>query len=105
MLGWDLAEGEPLADRDPTELRALLRELHGALETADPVDPGVREPLRALMEEIGQALESTEDDNEGDSRPRLEERVEEIALQFEVSHPTIAGVLNRLTHLLSSMGI
>ena len=94
-----------MAGRDPSELRALLEELHGALESADPVDPGVREPLRAVMEEIGQALEPGDNDSEDDSRPTLEARVEEIALEFEVSHPTIAGVLNRLTHLLSSMGI
>jgi len=94
-----------LADRDPGELRELLKELHGALESADPVDPSVREPLRAVMEEIGEVLESTPSESGDESRPTLEERVEEIALEFEVSHPTVAGVLNRLTHLLSSMGI
>ena len=91
--------------RDPGELRALLDELHGALESADPVDPAVHEPLREVMEEIGQLLEATGEDRDAEERPSLEERVEKMALEFEVSHPTIAGVLNRLTHLLASMGI
>ncbi len=91
--------------RDPRELRALLDELHGALESADSVDPAAREPLREIMEEIGQVLEATGEARDAEERVSLEERVEKMALDFEVSHPTIAGVLNRLTHLLSSMGI
>ena len=94
-----------MAARDPSELRALLDELHGALESADSVDPSVHEPLREVMEEIGQVLEATGEEREAAERPSLEGRVEEMALEFEASHPTIAGVLNRLTHLLSSMGI
>ena len=91
--------------RDTSELRALLDELHGALESAGSVDPAVHEPLREVMEEIGQVLETRGGQREGEERRSLEGRVEEMALEFEMSHPTIAGVLNRLTHLLSSMGI
>lgn len=91
--------------RDPTELRALLEELHGALESADSVDPSVHEPLRAVLEDIGQVLEASGEVREAGAQVSLEQRVEDMALEFEVSHPTIAGVLNRLTHLLSSMGI
>ena len=98
-------EERPVPARDPSELRALLDELHAALESADSVDPAVREPLREVMQEIGQVLETRGGEREGEERPSLEERVEEMALTFEMSHPTIAGVLNRLTHLLSSMGI
>lgn len=91
--------------RDPRELRALLDELHGALESADSVDPAAHEPLREVMEEIGRMLEAAGEERDAEERVSLEERVEEMALDFEASHPTIAGVLNRLTHLLSSMGI
>ena len=90
---------------DPGQLRELLDELHLALEAADPVDPAVHEPLREVMNEIGQVLEASGEARQAEGPSTLEERVEEMALGFEVSHPTIAGVLNRLTHLLSSMGI
>ena len=91
--------------RDPRELRALLDELHGALESADSIDPAAHEPLRQVMDEIGQLLEATGQERPAEERVSLEERVEEMALGFELSHPTIAGVLNRMTHLLASMGI
>ncbi len=90
---------------DPSKLRALLDELHAALEAADPADPAVHEPLREVMNEIGQLLAASGEARQAEGRSTLEERVEAMALGFEVSHPTIAGVLNRLTHLLSSMGI
>ena len=86
------------------QLLEILNELHEALESAESVDPALRAPLRGTMDEIREVLESSDDEGPtGDHS--LAERVSDLAVDFEAAHPTIAGTLNRLTHLLSSMGI
>ena len=83
-------------------LHALLAELHEALERAEPVDPSLHEPLHEVLAEIREALEPGETPA---AESTLSGRVSDMALHFEASHPTIAGTLNRLTHMLASMGI
>lgn len=87
---------------EPTErLRATLAELHRELGTAEALDPKLREPLRQVMGDIERALEPEPEPRE----ESLIDRVSDLAVDFETDHPTIAGVLNRMTHLLASMGI
>lgn len=90
--------------RDDEHLQELLDELHEALDSAESVEPALRRALRSAMEEIREVLERPDEDG-ARPPPTLEERVSEMALEFEVEHPTIAGTLNRLTHMLSSLGI
>ncbi len=87
----------PLSFTNETEhLRETLDELQSTLESAKPMDPELREALRETMLEINQVLK----------RPRpLASRVSKMALEFEADHPTIAVTLNRLTHMLSNLGI
>ncbi len=87
----------PLSFTNETEhLRETLDELQSTLESAKPMDPELREALRETMLEINQVLK----------RPRpLSSRLSKMALEFEADHPTIAGTLNRLTHMLSNLGI
>ncbi len=95
-----------VASAEMERLREVLDELHGALESAESVDPALQEPLRDAIDEIREILDvSTGESKDEAHRQALSSRVEEMALHFEADHPTIAGTLNRLTHMLSSMGI
>jgi hypothetical protein len=91
---------------DPERLRQTLTELHRELESSSSVGPELRGPLRALLRDIQTVLDRSESES-GPSQhePSLAERIQELALEFETEHPTLAGTLNRLTHALSSMGI
>ena len=91
-----------MSDEHAEHLRALLVELHEALESGEPLDPSLHEPLHEVLAEIREALEPGETPA---AEPTLSGRVSDMALHFEASHPTIAGTLNRLTHMLASMGI
>lgn len=84
-------------------LAAALRELQAALAEAESLDPKLDAPLRTVLGEIDGALERAS--HEGHDEGAIARRVEDLALDFEVAHPAIAGVLNRMTHLLASLGI
>lgn len=94
-----------MSAKNPEELRRLLAELHETLASAESVGPEVEDPLRAVLADIQQALDAAEGERPPPQHQTLEQRAEALALEFEVAHPTIAGTLNRVTHLLSSMGI
>jgi len=84
-------------------IRSALAELHEQLESADPVDPDLLKLLRTVSDDIRGALE--EAGESGEQERSLTDRISDLALHFETSHPLIAATLNRLTHNLSSMGI
>jgi len=90
----------PGADR----LRRALEELHSELERSGPIGPDLEQPLREVLEDILAALEGAGAEGEPPA-DSLAERLQEMALEFETEHPTLAGTINRLTHALSSMGI
>ncbi len=95
-----------MAQTESERLRELLQELHEALESAEPIDPTLHAPLQGAMEEIGRSLDPTHDEGAAARKHHsLSSRISELALEFEADHPTIAGTLNRLTHMLSNMGI
>ena len=94
-----------MSEKNPEELRRLLVELHEALAAAESVGPGIELPLRAVLADIQRALDTDEGGESASEQQSLEQRAEVLALEFEVAHPTIAGTLNRVTHLLSSTGI
>ncbi len=85
-------------------MREVLQELHEALESSESIDPALHAPLRSAMEEIGRSLDSTPGEDATKAHA-LSTRISGLALEFEADHPTIAGTLNRLTHMLSNMGI
>lgn len=95
---------EVLTPVSQEQLKKTLRELHQALESADSVDPALHAPLRATMDEIQELLDASSGEGHSGEHP-LADRVSDLAVDFEAAHPTIAGTLNRLTHLLSSMGV
>jgi hypothetical protein len=85
-------------------LQELLDALHREIEERGPLSPELRDRLGEVLGELRAAVEREASEREEESSP-IVARIEDMALEFEAEHPTIAGTLNRLTHLLSSMGI
>ena len=85
-------------------LRTALADLHTQLSQVDTLDPESRDLLEAIAADIKAALAAPP------STPRpgelsLSQRLSEATRQFEESHPTIGGVVERLVDVLAQMGI
>lgn len=87
------------------EMLETLRSLHSELTTADNVDIETRAALQKLTADIERLLEDTELSSEEDLQKSLSERVRESVIEFEVRHPVIGGLLERLTDGLANLGI
>jgi len=92
-------------------IRETLNELHAELETAEEVDPEIRDLLLGAAKEIDERLlptdeASTAESSEGEStEPPLNARLAEAARHFEESHPTLSGIISTLANGLSQLGI
>jgi hypothetical protein len=92
------------------KLRAAVEELERELHSLDQVDPETRLLLEEAHREIQGALAARQPENV-EARLRaappgsLAGRLEEAAQRFEATHPTLAGVLERLVNGLAQLGI
>ncbi len=79
-----------------------MGDLRSQISALDMEDDQTRQGLGVLVDDIEKTLGSS-----GDVRAHenLGERLKASILQFEVSHPRIAVVLNELAEKLSNMGI
>ena len=83
------------------ELLALVEKLEHEAEAAD-LETERREDLMVLAERLRRrALAPRAEDPED----RVEDEVKEVLTEFEVSHPRLTGVLDRILLALSSLGI
>jgi hypothetical protein len=83
-------------------LQDALRDLHGALETAQDLDESDRTELNSAIDEIRAALGDGEPGSESDTlRGRLRAAVE----RFEDRHPELTKVIGSVADSLSEMGI
>jgi hypothetical protein len=84
--------------------RALvaLRELRAEVAVAPRMEARRRKRVFADIDEIEALLQAPTSQTRG---PRSAERLERLALEFEVSHPDAAALVSRLANLLASMGI
>jgi hypothetical protein len=79
--------------------RAALADLRAQLAAAEGIAPGRKTELLAELGDVERAL------TKADTGGRRPERLEQLALEFELSHPQAAELLNRLSVLLANMGI
>ena len=88
------------------KLRAALDQLHSQLHGAGAIDPEIRKRLQGAMDEIRAVLEAPGErpSAKADHEPLIH-RLTEAAGQFEVSHPTLSGTVERLIEALRQMGI
>ena len=86
---------------DTKRLDESMRELRSQIGALD-VDDQSRQQLRSLIEDLEATLRKAGD---APTHQRLGERLNASVLQFEVSHPRVAVVLNELMEKVSKMGI
>jgi len=96
---------------NPETLRDQLSRLHEELKTARSVDPRSSELLIEVLADIHRLLDSTNTPSavEQPSAPpapaTLTDRLEKVAVQFEVDHPALASSSRRLIDLLGKAGL
>ena len=98
-----MSEERKLSTHD--EVREALAELHEALSREGELDHDLRRDLEEAAAEIARALEGSSDEDPAPEPDRLSDTAQGLALQLEVSHPTLTDVLNRLTQQLANLGI
>lgn len=90
-------------------LRETLNELHAELENVEQVDPEMRGMLLGAAQEIDEKIQPAEATQAAESvapedQP-LDDRLADAARHFEVTHPTLSGIISRLANGLSQLGI
>jgi hypothetical protein len=84
------------------KLRGTLADLDAELDDVDQLDDDTRAMLADVAEEIAAVLRRGErTERTGDVEMSLRDRV----VEFEASHPGLAGVMHRLIDGLSQLGI
>jgi hypothetical protein len=90
------------------KLKQTLAELHAELASAGKVDPNTRQLLQEALADIQRSLaaaESAPDEPRETAAEGIAERLQTATARFETTHPTLAGLLERLTDLLGAAGI
>ena len=100
---------------DRIRLEQLLGELRAQLAASSTVDAPLRRRLEQTLSEVQQALSApgglppaataNASPAVGHSGEPLGKRLSEAAIDFEVSHPALAGTLGSLIDALGRMGI
>ena len=81
-------------------LHDTLARLHAELEGAGAIDAELRAELEQALEEIREVVE-----RDRAVEPSLGERLEELALRFEQSHPLLTQSIAGVVRALGAMGI
>ena len=92
----------------PEEMLTILKSLQEELANAESIHPDHRKSLQTLTDEIQQTLASGAPKNaaaSADASATLSQRMKESIIEFEVRHPIIGGLVERLTDGLAAMGI
>ncbi|MHB0956453.1 MAG: DUF4404 family protein [Pirellulaceae bacterium] len=85
-------------------LRSLIKELEAELAALDTVDAESQQALTDALRELRTAL-SNRVGAEAFSSDSLVERLREAEGNFQVSHPTISGLVVRMIDALGQLGI
>lgn len=86
------------------KLKATIAELEQELQSVDELDADTRAMLREAVDEIQAALHVNT--AAAASEPHtLAERLNDAAIEFDTSHPTVAGLLRRIVDALAQIGI
>jgi hypothetical protein len=87
---------------DPNLLRDHLQKLHADLQTAPQLDAQSSQLLAELLDDIKRLTARPVAEPADGSLP---DRLERIAVLFEVDHPTLAASSRRLVDLLGKIGL
>jgi Domain of unknown function (DUF4404) len=90
---------------DQNTLRDRLSKLHAELHDAHQKDPAARESLGEILPDVKRMVDGQPGAAASAPDASLPDRLERVAVQFEVEHPTLAASARRLIDLLSEVGI
>jgi hypothetical protein len=86
------------------KLKSLVKELEAELATLDTVDAESQQALIETLRELRTAL-SSRVGAESLSSDTVVERLRDAEENFQVSHPTISGLVVRMIDALGQLGI
>jgi hypothetical protein len=87
---------------DQDTLRRQIAKLHADLDEAHRNNPDAREHLSDILPHIKRMADQP---SSGVADASLTGKLEKVAVQFEVDHPTLAASARRLVELLGEAGI
>jgi hypothetical protein len=90
-----------MSDRSE-KLRATLAELESELQNIDAMDDATREQLADAAAEIAAALRRGK---RSEATSQAEDSLQNRLVEFEASHPQLAGIVTRLIDGLGQLGI
>ena len=95
---------------NPEEMLTILKSLDEELESAESIHPDHRKSLQSMTHEIQKKLSSsasTDATSEpgGKAAATLSQQIKDAVIEFEVRHPIIGGLVERLADGLAAMGI
>lgn len=95
---------------NPEEMLAILKSLDEELENAESIHPNHRKSLQSMTHEIQKKLVSDAiPDNvvatDAVASETLSQQMKNAVIEFEVRHPIIGGLVERLADGLAAMGI
>lgn len=95
---------------NPEEMLTILKSLDEELENAESIHPDHRKSLQSLTHKIQKKL-ATDASTDATSSPdtkaaaTLSQQLKDAVIEFEVRHPIIGGLVERMADGLSAMGI
>ncbi|HEY2465095.1 MAG TPA: DUF4404 family protein [Steroidobacteraceae bacterium] len=90
---------------DQKSLRERLAKLHAELADAHQQNPATRQSLGEILPDVKRMVDQPADATAPSLDKSLPERLEQVAVQFEAEHPTLAASARRLVDLLNEVGI
>ena len=85
---------------DEQDIYRQLETLKAALADSDGLAEGTREKMLGLIDRVEEQLPSAQHDSDS-----IAEQFKSLVTEFEVSHPTLTGIVNNLMVTLGNMGV
>jgi len=86
------------------QLREQLERLEADLKKIESVDEAGRAILHNLQQDVQDLLDRSGEVSSLQEHP-ISERLRQAIQHFEVTHPTLVGVMEQMVNTLSTMGI
>lgn len=86
------------------KLREMLSDLDKELDSLESLDEPTRTVLEEAKRDIEEALEKHDSPSQWEPQS-IVDRLNDATEQFEVTHPTLTGIIQRMINALSQLGI
>lgn len=90
---------------EPEQLREKLAKLHAELAEARQVDPQVQALLVKVMADIARLVERPQAARGESGGASVADRLEAVAVHFEIGHPGLAASVRQFMDLLVQAGL